>query len=131
MKKYAVLVIIGTVTLGVYKFARLLQSGSDGAWLVLGVMSTLALYLIFSAVDLVKDRLRAKWAQMDTVNGAMRQHLGELYEISRAQGQQLTNQQRIARLGPGPDTRDDLLTYEDALTGEVLEFPNFNDDVTQ
>lgn len=121
MKKPAILiVVIGAVVIPVW-FIRELKAGNDGAWLVLGIIGTMGIYLFFSVVELVKDRLRARWGRVDAANTFMEQHLRQLQEVSRVQGQQLVNQQKMGRLGPAFD--DDLLSYADALDGEVLELP--------
>jgi hypothetical protein len=119
MKKlFWLVVIVSAITWGII-FYRALQSGSDGAWMFLGVIGTLMIYIVFSAVDLVKDRQRARWHQADLQNGSMRAAFEEMHQVSRAQGQFLINQQKMARLAP-PD--NDLLVYDDALAGEVLEY---------
>jgi hypothetical protein len=126
MKKFSMLFILFSAVVFVIWFARQLNAGSDGAWMFLGVIGTLAIYIVFSTVDFIKDRQRARWGQMDSANNILGQHIRQLQDVSRAQGQQIANQQKIGRLGPGPGA-DDLLGYDDALDGEVLELPNFSD----
>ena len=122
MKSFSWLVILLSAVVFVFWFARRLQAGSDGAWMALGVASTMAIYLFFSTVDLVKDRQRARWHQSDMEQRGTQTALRDLHNVSRVQGQALLNQQRVGRLMP---PADDLLDY-DALEGEVLELPDFD-----
>lgn len=103
-------------------FVRQLQAGSDGAWMALGVGGTLVIYIVFSVVDLIKDRQRARWHQADMERGGLQTALRDLHQVSRVQGQALLNQQRAGRLMP---STDDLLDYG-ALEGDVLELPDFD-----
>lgn len=119
MKKISnVILIIGAVVFVVW-FVRQLNAGSDGAWMALGVISTLVIYLVFSLMDLFRDRMRAKWSHADLSHRAMQTNFNDLVQVSRAQGHFLSNEQRIKRLSP---PQDDMLTYENALAGDVLEY---------
>lgn len=118
MKSFTVFLLTVVGILGAILFIRALQAGSDSAWLALGVGGTLAIYLIFSVVELVKDRARARSHHA----GQVQQQLSELYQVGRAQGQFLANEKRIGQLGAGAK-EDDLITYEGALAGDVIELP--------
>ncbi len=120
MKSFTLFVLTVAGILGAILFIRALQAGSDSAWLALGVGGTVTIYLIFSIVELAKDRWRTRWLENKMQAGNVRQQLAELYGVSRAQGQFLANEKRIGQLGAGAD---DLLTYEDALAGDVIELP--------
>lgn len=119
MKRVMSLILLVGGAVFMVWFIRQLNTGSDGAWMALGVISTLVIYLVFSLMDLFRDRMRARWIQADLANRAMQTNFNDLVQVSRAQGHFLSNEQRIKRLSP---PQNDVFTYEDALAGDVLEY---------